>query len=289
MGTLKGIAVLVLMLAACSTGSALSHEVRVVASTSILGDILVNLVDGGVTVEVLIPPGIDPHDFQPSAAQLAGVEGADLVVVNGLGLEGRLIDTLQSTGAPIIELAPGLDPLPLPQGGLDPHVWQDPVRMIEGIERLAGALESVGVASNWKAYAEQIRHAHSLATDRLAAVPEDQRRLVTNHDAFGYFADRYGFEVVGVVIPGGDTLAQPSARETTELVEAISRQGVRAIFVEQIASVVVAEAVAAEFGDRVGMVALYSDSLGPPGSGADTYLGMIDTNARLVADALGTR
>ena len=123
--------------------------------------------------------------------------------------------------------------------------------------------------------------------ERLSVVPQDRREMVTNHEAFGYFADRYGFETIGVVIPGGSTLAEPSSAELADLVEVMGQSGTKAIFAETTEPTTLAEAVAAELGDDVEVVELFTESLGGPGSGAETLHEMLLTNAGRITEALG--
>ena len=134
-------------------------------------------------------------------------------------------------------------------------------------------------------YQAELARLHDEVVETLSAVAPAERRLVTNHDALGYFANRYGFEVIGTVIPGGSTLAEPSPAALGELAELIAETGVRAIFAEQIRSADIVESLAARAGP-VEVAVLYTGALGPPGSGADTYAGFIRTNARTIADAL---
>ena len=128
----------------------------------------------------------------------------------------------------------------------------------------------------------------SIAIADCSPIPPERRKLVTNHDALGYFADRYDYEVVATVIPGGSTLGEPSAADLSALVELIAEEGIPAIFAETTAPAALAEAVAAELGEGVEVRTLYTGSLGAPGSGADTYVGMMRTNAATIADALGS-
>jgi zinc/manganese transport system substrate-binding protein len=166
----------------------------------------------------------------------------------------------------------------------------DPLRVAEGARMIAAALAEIAPEVDWiaraDAYASSLTEADEMIVAVLSGVDEDDRIMVTNHDAFGYFADRYGFEVVGIVIPGGSTLGDPSSRELAELVETMEAEGVTAIFVETTQPSVLAEAVAAELGGDVDVVELYTGSLGEPGSGADTVIGMLTTNADGIAEAL---
>jgi zinc/manganese transport system substrate-binding protein len=153
-------------------------------------------------------------------------------------------------------------------------------------EQLIAIDPSIDWATRAGDYAATLRDADAEIVETLAAVPTDQRKLVTNHDAFGYFADRYGFEVIGVVIPGGSTLSDPSSAEIARLVDQITDENVDTIFAETTQPSRLAEAVAAEVGGEVKVVELFTESLGEPGSDAESLVGMLTTNAARIADAL---
>ena len=296
--------VVALLAAACGDGDTNTAGVRVVATTTILGDVARNLVEDDGSVEVLLPIGADPHDYQASARQVAAIQEADLVIANGLGLEEGLADVLESAaadGATVVTVAPLLDPLPFggdhgdddhaeDETGDDPHVWLDPLRMAAATRIVAEELSRINESADWiargNAYAEALATADEEIQAALEVVAPVNRKLVTNHDALGYFASRYGFEVVGVVIPGGSTLAEPSSAELTELVAIVEQEQVRAIFAETTNPEVLADAVAAEAGGEVIVVELFTGSLGEPGSAADTLIGMLTTNAQRIAQAL---
>ena len=175
--------------------------------------------------------------------------------------------------------------------GADPHVWFDPVRVSGMLAELAGrltadaGLDPDAVGACLSRYQDELAQLHDEVVETLAAVAPADRRLITNHDALGYFADRYGFEVIATVIPGGSTLAEPSTAALGELADLISETGLRAVFAEQIQSADTVESLAARAGP-VEVAILYTGALGPPGSGAETYAGFMRTNARIVADAL---
>jgi zinc/manganese transport system substrate-binding protein len=175
-------------------------------------------------------------------------------------------------------------------GSCDPHVWMDPLRMAEAARLIAAELEEIAPGGSWgeraEAYATQLTEANDEIVEILSAVPEGSRKLVTNHEALGYLADVYDFEIVGVVIPGGSTLGDPSSAELAELVEVINAEQVPAIFTDLSSPSGLAEAVAEEAGSEVAVVGLYTESIGEPGSGADTLIGMLTTNAQAIADAL---
>jgi len=289
----------VVMVAACGDTSGPtdvpSGQISVVATTSVLGDLVRNIVGDDAAVQVLIPVGADPHDYQPSARQVAAVAGADLVIANGLSLEEAIDDVLESAigdGANILEIGPAVDPIERPgaEGEWDPHVWLDPLRMAEAAGVIGAELSRLDSGVDWAAgaaaYAAELRATNATIEATLAAIALDERLLVTNHESLGYFADRYGFEIVGTVIPGGSSLAAPSAGGLAALVEVMIDRGVPAIFAESTDSTVLAESVAAEAGHEIAVVEIYTGSLGEPGSGADTLLGLLVTNARRIAAAL---
>ena len=288
------------LIGSCAGGGdeAPTDRVRVIATTSILGDVVSRLGGDGIELEVMIPRGVDPHDFSPSAQQVAAISSADLVVANGLDLEEGLEDVLaqaESEGITVVEVGLEVDPLPSGEGdgdghgAFDPHFWQDPIRMKKAVDVIGLWLVTVGVAKAQEltaAYQAEIDATQAEIVATLDPIPSNRRLLVTNHDAFGYFADRYGFEVIGTIIPGGSTLAEPSSAEIAALVETIVANDVRAIFVENIGSLGLADILAAETGTEVVVVQLVSDALGEPGSETGTYLGMLIYNASAIADAL---
>jgi zinc/manganese transport system substrate-binding protein len=298
-------AVSLVLVGACSGDGVATPSglVRVIATTSILGDVVSQLAGDGIELEVLIPAGVDPHDFEPSAQQVASVSSADLVVANGLGLEEGLEDVLaqaQSEGISLIEVGDGVDPLPSDEaeaaggdehGAFDPHFWQDPLRMKVAVDAIAQSLTDAGATEDALRVAEyqaEIDATHSDIVAVLGPIPVERRLLVTNHDAFAYFADRYDFAVIGTIVPGGSTMAEPSSAEIAELVATIIANDVPAIFVENIASTGLAEILAEETGTSIEIVLLVSDALGEPGSPTGTYLGMLEYNAAAIADALAS-
>jgi len=304
--TITTIAALGIAILGVGCGSASSESdaggaaISIVATTTVWGDVVSEVTGADAAVDVLVPIGADIHGFELSSQQVARIQQADLVVANGLGLEAGMRDALdaaQADGANILWLAEELDPLPFGShgsdddaNGLDPHVWLDPQRVAVAASLITQQLAVVEPAIDWsaraEAYAASLDGADSLIVETLIAVPQDARKMVTNHDAFEYFADRYGFDVIGVVIPGGSTLGDPSSSELASLVDVMYDEGVTALFSETTTSPALAEAVAAELGQDVVVVELFAGSLGPPGSGAETLIGMLVTNAERIAQAL---
>lgn len=287
----------VLTLAACSDTGSGDDSLSIVATTSIWGDVATQIAGDDAEVEVLIPRHVDAHDYQPTPQQATSLLEADLVVANGLGLEEGLQDVLDSAvtdGANVLEVAPRLDPLPLSGGAreeLDPHVWFDPQRVAAAANLIAEELRSIDDSADWaaraEAYVAELTSADQEIRSLLSSVPEDSRKLVTNHEALGYMAAMYDLEIVGVVIPGGSTLAEPSSAELAALVDVIEGEDVDVIFTETSSPSRLAEAVAAESGRDISIVALFTESLGEPGTPAGSLVGMLTENARLISEALG--
>ncbi len=278
-----------LLLAACAGGDAdADGRPTVVATTGIWGDVVSNVACGGIAdVQTVIPDGADPHSFEPSLADRGTLESASLIVANGLGLEESLDDTLSAVEGPAFQVS---DHVPGVLGD-DPHVWLDPNRVAAMIPALADALvesggldrDIVGACAN--EYIAQLTAADAEAAQMLSSVPDDERTLVTNHDALGYFADRYGFEVLGSVIPAPSTLAQASPAQLEELAKTVEQAGVTTIFSEAQHSDADVQALAQRVGN-VDVATLFSGSLGEPDSGAETYTGLVRANARIIAVGL---
>lgn len=286
-------------LAGCAMQDDASSGPRVVVTTNILGDVVEHLVGDLVEVEVIMPPNADPHDLAPSPQQAEAMRTADLLVVNGGGFEAGLDDTIEAAEADGATVLRATDAVPLRSladddgEAMDPHVFTSPANMVliaQAIgDRLADevpALDTPAYRDQVDSYVEELRSLDRETEAVLSVVTDDRRLLVTNHDVFGYFADRYAFEVLGAVIPAGSTLAEPSSQELSELADQIDAAGVPAIFADTSSPTGVADALAGE-GTAVEVVELYSESLGAPGSPGGTYIGMVEANAQRIAAALG--
>jgi zinc/manganese transport system substrate-binding protein len=298
-------------LAACSDATTGDDDgAQILVTTSILGDVVQNLVGDAAEVEVIMPRGSDPHDFAPSAQQAEALRDADILVVNGLGFEAGLLDTIEAAeadGVRVVRATDGIEVLPLgevehaeedaaedehEEGG-DPHFFTDPRRMRDAAAHIAAelaahvdGLDAPAVDERVEQYRADLEALDAEVERILAAVPPERRTLVTNHEVFGYFADRYDFEVLGAIIPGGTTLAEPSAADLADLAHEIAQAGVPAIFAETSAPSRLADALAAE-GTDVEVVELFSESLGEADSDGGTYVAMVRTNAARIAAALG--
>ncbi|MBV2364553.1 zinc ABC transporter substrate-binding protein AztC [Streptomonospora nanhaiensis] len=281
-------------------GAIAAERSGIVVTTNILGDLTRNVVGDEAEVTVLMRPNADPHSFAVSARQAAELEDAALIVYNGLGLEEgvlRNVEAAEAAGTPSLAVGEGVDPISYTEGETagapDPHFWTDPVRAGEAVDLIADAVvEQVGgvdpdrVRANARAYRERVEEAHAHAQERFGAIPDDRRRLVTNHHVFGYLAQRYDFEVVGAVIPSGTTLASPSGSDLDSLATAVEESGVPAVFADSSQPDRLARVMAEEAGLEIEVVPLFSESLTGPDGGAATYLEMTRHNTDAIAEGL---
>jgi ABC-type Zn uptake system ZnuABC Zn-binding protein ZnuA len=277
---------------------------RVAATTSVIGDVVSNVGGGLVDLSVLMPLGADPHSFTPTSRQMRAVAEADLLLVNGLGLEagiltklqgalqgGRMVALSEASGVPTpVSSAPGTTI----QGAaeIDPHVWMDPIYVVAWTRVIESALTQIdpghgaAYAANAAAYRQRLDRLDASIRDLVAQLPEDRRLLVTDHRELGYFASRYRFRLVDSVLPGVSTLAEPSAAGMAKVRDEIANLGVPAIFVGVGSPAPAAEQVAADAGVR--LVRLYAASLSPPGGPASTYEDMMRYDAAAIVKALSS-
>ncbi|MFC8995254.1 zinc ABC transporter substrate-binding protein AztC [Streptomyces rochei] len=296
------------VVAGTATGCAGGDErrPRVVVTTNILGDITREIVGDEADVSVLMKPNADPHSFGLSAVQAAELENADLVVYNGLGLEEnvlRHVEAARASGVATFAAGEAADPLTFhagEEGGPDdeagepdPHFWTDPdrVRKVAAlmsdqvVEHVDGVNEKA-VRDNAERYDGRLADLTTWMEKSFAAIPEDRRTLVTNHHVFGYLADRFGFRVIGAVVPSGTTLASPSSSDLRSLTQAMEKAEVRTVFADSSQPTRLAEVLRQEMGGDVDVVPLYSESLTEKGKGAGTYLEMMRANTSAMAEGL---
>lgn len=288
---------LALTLASCSSEG---DGTGVVVTTNILGDVTARIVGDQAPVTVLMPPDTDPHSFAISAREAATLENADLVVHNGLGLEegvARNVTAAEEAGVPALEVGPGVDPLPYAsdasEGEPDPHFWTDPARVGLAVDLIAervieevDGVDADTVRANAETYAAELDELDAWMGEEFAALPAENRRLVTNHHVFGYLADRYDFEVIGAVIPSGTTLASPSTSDLKDLSDAVAEAGVSAVFADSSQPDRLATVMAEEAGVEIEVVPLFSESLSREGRGAATYLEMMRANTEAITAGL---
>ncbi len=268
--------------------------VAVVATTSQIGALTRAVAGDRVSLTVLIGPGVEAHDFEPSVGQVRKINDAGLILRNGIGLDDFLDGVIEGAAqANVVTVTDGVKVAKGAEdrGDDDPHVWHDIDNAKQMTLRIAEALAEVDPA-NASAYDKAAREylATLDETDReiralLDPIPASQRKMVTNHDAFGYFIRRYGLEYVGAVFPASGAESQPSAGDIARLEDLIREERVRAIFAEEELDAKIARQISGDTGVKI-VDDLYADSLGKPGSGAETVHGMLLNNARKIADAL---
>jgi ABC-type Zn uptake system ZnuABC Zn-binding protein ZnuA len=263
-------------------------ELRAVATTTQVADMVRNVGGDRVEVEGILPVEADPHDYEPRPSDVAALSDADVVFRSGGEVDEWLGELIDSAGADATEVTL-LDSVR--QSGDDPHWWQDPNNAILAVRAIRAALADadprgrVAYARNAASYVLELRELDSGINLCINRVPAAKRKLVTTHDSLGYFAERYGIEVIGAVIPSLSTQAQPSAKDVDELVRQIEDEGVEAVFPEVAVSQRLEQAISRESGAEVGRQ-LWTDSLGPDGSHAETYLNAMRANTAALVDGM---
>lgn len=286
------------MAVACGTQGGGDGRQEIVVTTTILGDVVRQIVGDAADVRVLMKPNVDPHSSSLSAADAAAMSNSDLIVYNGLGLEEsmqRHVDAAAEDGVATLAVGDHVDPLRLSgaeHGGVDPHFWMDPQRMVLAVDAIADritqlpGIDSGAVAANAGRYRDELNSLSEAMARRFATIPTERRKLVTNHHVLGYLADRFGFTVIGAVIPSGTTLASPSASDLESLASAVRTAAVPAIFVDSSQPDRLARVLAKQAGVDVNVVTLYTESLSGPGTPADSYLDMMRANTEIIVTNL---
>lgn len=309
--------ILSVILSACAAGSpasgsqsdtAADGKLKVVATTSIVGDVAAQVGGEHISLSVLLPVGSDPHSFDPTPQDVSKVAEADLVLANGAGLEAFLDNLIESAGGKekVIYLSDGIDfrePAGEPAAeedahdddehgheGVDPHTWNDPNNVIVWVENIRQALDQLDpdnsevYSANAAAYTAELQSLDVWIREQVSQVPEGDRNLVTDHQLLGYFADEYGFTQVGALISGYSSLAEPTAKELADLEDTIRSLNVKAVFVGKSVNPTLAERVAADTGTR--LVYFYTGSLSEAGGEVDTYLKYMRYNVTVIVNAL---
>jgi zinc/manganese transport system substrate-binding protein len=302
---------LAVVIAGCAGAPGSSRDgatISVVATTTQVGSIVSEIGADDVALTVLLEPGMEAHDFEITPAAGAAIEGADLVLKSGAGLELWLDEAIETIGGAdrVRDLSDGIE-LRVPDEAVEPHegeqktgaaVEADPhywlsapnaIRMVENardslVEVAPGAADPI--TERAAALIARLEDADAEIHGLMDEIPEERRLIVTDHDALGYFIDEYGLTFGGSVFPSLDVTAEPSARDVEELVATIRDNEIPAIFTESAINPALSAAVAAETDAELVDDPLYTDSLGPAGSGADTLDGMLLHNARVIHGAL---
>ena len=304
-----------LLLAACGSApagdsAAEADSIQVLASTTFLADIAQNVAGDRLTVASLLPFGADPHAYQAAPSDVAKISESNLLILNGVEYEHFVESLLENAGGEriIVEATAGLEPHAMEEHSGedhaaeaesaeghdheagDPHMWLDPNLVITYVENIRDGLIKVDAEgaeiykSNADAYIAQLKELDKWIVEQVNTIPAERRLLVTNHEAMGYFAERYGFEVTGSVIPSFSSNAAPSAQEMAGLVDEIKRLGAPAIFLDTADNDVLARQIADETGVMI-VSDLHLESL-TDGAPAPTYIGMMKDNVSKIVEAL---
>jgi ABC-type Zn uptake system ZnuABC Zn-binding protein ZnuA len=279
------------------------EKLQVVATTSIVADVVHQLGGDSIHLETLIPRGSDPHTFEPTPQDIARVADAHVIFSNGLGLE-EFLDTLITNAGKQSSLLPvshGIQPLESTQQedthgagdehhDVDPHTWFDPQNVIVWVHNIESSLQALDpehtdlYAQRANAYIGELEDLDAWISEQVAHIPENNRKLITDHQVFSYFAERYGFEQIGTVVPGYNASAQPSAQELADLARSIESYAVKAIFVGKTVNPDLAQQIANDM--SISLVFLYTGSLSEDGGEAGSYIALMRYNTLAIVNAL---
>ena len=290
--------IVALALTACggqpASNSATSAPV-VLTSTTFLADIARNIAGDRVQIESLLPIGADPHSYQPVPEDVVKIRNSIVLIVNGLDYEQFLTPLLKNAGGerPIVTASDGLVSRQMEEDGntvTDPHMWLDPNRVIKYVENIRDGLTKADpdaatiYQSNADVYVKQLTDLNAWINEQVSQIPPEKRFLVTNHEALGYFSDRYGFTIIGAIVPSVSTDASPSAGQMADLIDLIKSSGTSAIFLDEVENPALAQQIADETGVKI-VEDLHLESLtdGPP---AGTYVDMMKHNVMQIVNAL---
>jgi manganese/iron transport system substrate-binding protein len=295
--------ILALWMSACDsrsknqTGSGAQDKPKVVSTSTMISDWTEQVGGDEIQLKGLLKPGADPHVYEPVPADSQALEEADLILYNGYNLEPGLIKLMKSAGVKAKKLAVGevVQPLDFNYKGRrqpDPHVWGDAKNAIAMVNAIRDQLIKLSpedrekFTKNAARLTDELKRVDGWIGEQIQTIPENQRKLVTTHDAFQYYSRAYGIPVAGTLI-GISTEEQPSAQTVKSLSDAVKKIGVRSIFAETTINPALIKTVAEEAGVKIAPRQLYSDSIGAPGSEGDTYVKMLVANTRTIVESLG--
>lgn len=268
----------------------------VLATETFLGDIAQNVAGSRLKVQTLLRPGVDPHEFQPAPQDAIKISQSQVLILNGLGYETWLTKSLEDSGSQrmVVVATTGLTPNPDPSGEHpdgDPHMWMNPLKVVQYVGNIRDGLSKADPAgapvysANAAAYIQQLNDLNQWIETQVAPLPPQKRLLVTNHDALGYFAEAYGFKVVGAVIPSVTNEASPSAKQMADLIQTMKNTGAPAIFLDISENQKLADQIASESGAKV-VTDLYVETLSAPSGPAPTYMEMLKHDVTSIVAAL---
>ncbi len=274
---------------------------NIVTTTGIIEDVVENIVGDSAEVSTLMGPGTDPHLYKPTPGDIELLDEADVIISNGLHLEGKMADMLEKYGLekPVIKVSDGIEKAELIKSAdfddsFDPHIWFDTQIWMNGMEYVAKELARIEgdtsgyFVNNFEAYKEQVEELDQSIRSSLASISDSSRVLITSHDAFSYFGRRYGIEVKG--IQGVSTLSEVGLKDISNMVDFVIDRKIKSIFVETSTSDKTAQSIVDGAKDKGYELSLdgplYSDALGEPDSDGGNYIGMIKANVQVIVDGL---
>lgn len=287
---------IIFILSACGGNVSPSGTVdsAILTSTTFLADITRNVAGDRVTIESLLPIGTDPHSYQPTPQDAARIADSKLLIINGAEYEHFIESLIENAGGEreVVEASAGISVREDPDGehGVDPHMWLDPNNVVVYVENIREGLTHLdpeGAAfyrSNADKYVGELNDLDAWIAGQVSLIPAEKRLLVTNHEALGYFAERYGFTIVGTLIESVSSDASPSAKQMADLIDQIRSSGAPAIFLDASDNGSLANQIAEETGVRV-VTDLHLESL-TDGAPAATYIDMMKHNVTLIVDVL---
>ncbi len=297
---------LMLLVSACQVNPVTNQinqtDLKVIAVESFLADIVQNVAGDRLVVETLMPEGLDPHSFEPTPRDVARISDSDILFVNGAGFEEWLEDIMENLPADqiVVEASAGLQSRTLEEGHseddghdheIDPHFWLDPNLVITYVENIRDGLIAVDpegkdlYSANTEIYIQQLKDLDEYIQEKIETIPPERRLIVTNHESFGYFADRYGFKVVGTIIHSVSSESAPSAQQMSELVDQMRASGAIAIFMETGSNPQLAEQLSSETGIKV-VYDLYTHSISEADGNAPSYIDLMKYNVDQMVRAL---
>jgi ABC-type Zn uptake system ZnuABC Zn-binding protein ZnuA len=292
-----------MLLSACAASASTSDQIHVVASTTIVGDVVSQIAGDHINLTVLFPVGADPHTFEPRPQDVAAIADAQIVFLNGLELEHSLESILESnaTGR-VVEVSKDVEVLPfegeeVPSGeeghdhaAGDPHTWMDPNMVMVWVKNIEATLSELDPANaddyakNANDYLAELTDLDAWIQTEVAKIPVENRKLVTDHENMGYFIHRYNFTLVGLVVDSLSTGASPSAQELSLLEDVIKQQGVKAIFIGATVNPSLSDQVAQDTGTK--LITVNTESLSEKGSDTSTYIQFMKKLVTAIVDGL---
>ena len=279
-----------------------AFSLRIVCTTTIVGNVVGRISGAANVLTVLLPVNADPHAFEPTPRDLVEVARADVVFLNGAGLERYLDPILEAATGRVVDLSDELDLLAGEESDeehedrhghhheVDPHVWFDPANVVAWVDRIVAVFASLDPLGELEyreraaAYYHELNQLDAWIEEEVSGLPEGRRLLVTDHAVFGYFAARYGFKQVGTVFPGLSSLSEPSASDLAALQEAIASLGVPALFVGTTVNRSLVDQIATDTGTEI--IVLYTGSLSGPDGPASSYIDLMHYDVRAIVEGL---